>query len=72
MKTTPMGALGPAVQFEQLLGEPSAVAVSGGSIDPIRIDLRRQDGQVAKACLMFLACGFQDPAKDTFECLAHN
>src|SRR6516165_5646307 len=49
MQTPPMNFRGTAFQCPaQLLGNPLAVAVTGGCIESIWIDLRAEDSQVAK------------------------
>ena len=39
----------------ELFGEPGAVAVSGWGIEPVRIDLRRQDSEIVAAAAGFTA-----------------
>jgi hypothetical protein len=54
----------PADGTIELIDKPLSVAVTGGSIEPIGIDLRGQNGEVAESTSGFLSRRFEDGAKN--------
>ena len=60
MQTAPMNFLAAPDQPVEMLGEPLAVTMARGGVEPIRINLRRQDGEVAKIASAFKASLLED------------
>jgi hypothetical protein len=49
----------------KLLGEPFAIAVTRCGVEPVRIHLRGQHGEIAESTPGFLARGLKDRAQDS-------
>jgi hypothetical protein len=60
VQTAPVRALRRAIGAFKLSGQPGTITVPGGGIDPIRINLGREDRQVAKTEAVFLGSLLQD------------
>lgn len=62
MQSTPVDFLAARNEAVELLGEPCTIAMTGRRVEPVRVDLRGQDGQLAEPVSQFLTCRLDDRA----------